>query len=301
MRSERVDETLLVGFLLGNLTEEEQVQVEDRAFADPNYLNMLDAVEADLIDSYVRGDLSPGDRRNFERRFMTSPGRLSKLEFARALARVAAEGKATSSSVSHLSGWQALLILIRGWNPAFRMAMGMAALICIVGGSWLMVQNAAMRSRVAALEAQGRAMGLREQELRRELAANSQQPPPAAPPPAPAPIIATLVFVPGLTRAETNRSQLVLSGSTQIVRTEIQLEARDAYPRFRAELRTTGGQDVLTQDNLHERRTNGGYSVMLDLPASALTAGEYELALKGLAEGQSGADIAFYYFTVRKQ
>ena len=34
MRSERVDEMLLVRYLLGELTEEEQVRVEDRT---PNY------------------------------------------------------------------------------------------------------------------------------------------------------------------------------------------------------------------------------------------------------------------------
>src|ERR1700686_3525838 len=94
IRSERVDEILLVRYLLGNLTEEEQAQVEDRAFADTDYRDALEAVEADLIDAYVRGGLSPSERREFERRFLTSPGRRSKVEFARALARVAAESKA---------------------------------------------------------------------------------------------------------------------------------------------------------------------------------------------------------------
>ena len=38
MRSERVDEVLLVRYLLGNLTEEEQTRVEDRAFAESTTL-----------------------------------------------------------------------------------------------------------------------------------------------------------------------------------------------------------------------------------------------------------------------
>ena len=46
MRSERVDEMLLVRYLLGDLTEEEQAQVEDRAFEDAEYLGALEA-EAD--------------------------------------------------------------------------------------------------------------------------------------------------------------------------------------------------------------------------------------------------------------
>src|SRR5206468_403152 len=91
MRSGSVDEVVLVKYLLGDLSETEQVQVEDRAFADTEYLDAIEAVEADLIDTYVRGGLSQFERRAFERRFLTSPNRWSKVEFARALARVAAE------------------------------------------------------------------------------------------------------------------------------------------------------------------------------------------------------------------
>src|SRR5260370_38669063 len=87
MGSERVDEELVVKYLLGNLPETDEVQVEDRAFADANYLGALEAAEADLIDTYVRGGLSQSERRAFERRFLTSPNPWSKVEFARALAR----------------------------------------------------------------------------------------------------------------------------------------------------------------------------------------------------------------------
>jgi hypothetical protein len=83
-----------------------------------------------------------------------------------------------------------------------------------------------MRSRVVALEVRSRALESREQGLRNELATHSQKlPGPAAAPPAPA--AASLVFLPGLTRAETRREQLVLSSTAQIAHIEIQLETRD--------------------------------------------------------------------------
>ena len=96
MPSERVDEILLTNYLLGKLSEEEAVQVEDRAFADAAYRGELEAAEADLIDAYVRGDLTQSDRREFERRFLTSPGRRGKVEFAVALGRAMAEMKSPS-------------------------------------------------------------------------------------------------------------------------------------------------------------------------------------------------------------
>jgi hypothetical protein len=68
-------------------------------------------------------------------------------EFARALAQVAAESKASQPLVpARLSGWQALLGMVRGWTPALQFATGMAALALLVGATCLVVQNAAMRS-----------------------------------------------------------------------------------------------------------------------------------------------------------
>ena len=86
-------ERLLVSYLLGELNDEDQVQVEDRAFTDPSYVAEIEAAEADLIDAYVRGELPPGSLPGFERRFLRSPSRRSKVEFAKALARAAVESK----------------------------------------------------------------------------------------------------------------------------------------------------------------------------------------------------------------
>src|ERR1041385_1821731 len=170
MRAERVDEVLLHDYLLGTLSEEEQVRVEDRALAEPAYLSLLEAVEADLIDDYVRGELPVADRRGFERRFLASPQRRTKVEFARTLARVAAESKASQPvALDRPSAWQALVNLVRGWNPALQFAAGAAVLIWVAGAAWLVVQNSATRSTVAALEVQRREAEGRERSLRQQL------------------------------------------------------------------------------------------------------------------------------------
>src|SRR5262249_48307407 len=93
MRSEGIDEKLLTRYLLGGLSDEEQVRVEDRAFTDAGYMEALDTAETDLIDAYVRGELADSERRAFEGRFFTSPQRRRKVEFARALATVSADFK----------------------------------------------------------------------------------------------------------------------------------------------------------------------------------------------------------------
>src|SRR5262245_35379629 len=126
MRSEPIDETSLVKYLLGDLSEADQVRIEDRALADADYRSVLEAVEADLIDAYVRGELSTAERRAFKERFLVSPQRRKKVSFARGLARVTAGAIAAEPApVLQLSAWQAFVRLVRGWNPAFQFAAGL--------------------------------------------------------------------------------------------------------------------------------------------------------------------------------
>jgi hypothetical protein len=303
MRSPRSDEAWLVKYLLGNLTEEEQVQAEDRAFADADYLSALEAAEADLIDAYVRGELSQSDRRSFELRFLTSPERRRKVEFARALATITSEAKTQELQAVRRP------FFVRGfraWNPMLQFAAAAVILMCVAGGAWLVSENAAIRSRVAALEAGRRESELREQSLRQRLseeqsraaAISAQNKPSDA---AAAPLVASLVLMPGLSRAQTRVEQLVLNPSVQIARLEIELDSRDDYPRFRAELRTRRGEEVLSRSNLVKRKSGPGFAVTIDIPASALAAGDYELALKGITADQTSQDIGYYYFGVQKR
>jgi hypothetical protein len=297
---------LLIKYLLGKLTEQEQILVEDRAFADRNYLDALEAAETDLIDAYAHNELSQTDRRVFEWRFLTSTQRRSKVEFARALASIGAESEVRESPNT---GWRSFISVFRGWTPAFQLAAGMAALMCITGSAWLVFENAAIRSRVASLEAQRRDYELMEQRLRQQLDVEqrratshvAQSPNLQQSQATPEPLVASLVLLPGLARSGTRSDRLVLSPSIQVVRVEIPLESRDDYPRFAAEIRTRRGEEILFRSNLVKRRTGADFTVSFDVPASALTSGDYELVLKGLGGDQVTQEVGYYYFRVQKR
>jgi anti-sigma factor RsiW len=94
MRDDASSETLLVRYLLGDLPEEEQVEIEERAFRHHQYLETIQAVESDLIDEYVRGGLSDRKRRQFEARFFVSAERRRKVGFAETLAIATSEFEA---------------------------------------------------------------------------------------------------------------------------------------------------------------------------------------------------------------
>ena len=293
MNKQPPDITSLTLYLLGQLPEEEQVRVEDRAFSDPDYLSALEDVEADLIDSYVRGQLPAANRLAFERRFFTSRRRVDKVEFARALSTLVAEVRPLSAPVT--AWWSGFF---SKWSLGPRLAAGLATVTLVAGTGWLAFENAGMRTRIAALETRGLELQTRsetaEQALNAELGRRRSEGGTMAP------AIATLTLLPGLTRAETNRILLAVPPAAQLARIEIQLEARDDYARFHAELRTADGQEVLTRANLPRRRTPAGASVSFDVPASALTNGDYELELKGISGNQAAQPIGYYYFRVAK-
>src|SRR5262249_27461091 len=115
-----------------------------------------------------------------------------------------------------------------------------------------------------------------------------------------APVIASLVLYAGVSRAETKGEELILGADTQLAHIEIQLEPRDDYPAFRAELRTRSGAEVLSENNLSRQPSGAGYVVSFDVPASVLKSGQYELALKGVRDKTHYEDVSYSYFSVTR-
>jgi len=77
---------LLADYLLGRLPEEEQLRLEAAYLADPEAQEELVALEAELIDAYVRGELGPVERQGLEAGLLASPRGRARLDFARSWA-----------------------------------------------------------------------------------------------------------------------------------------------------------------------------------------------------------------------
>src|SRR5689334_9381277 len=160
------DEKLIARYLLGELPEEQQVEIEDRAFADKEYLASITAVENDLIDEYVRHELSEADRRKFESRFLASAERRKRVEFAKALSRVAPIAEKTV--IPQWSWRESLYAFISGLNPAARFAFAAAMLILLVGGAWLLTATLRLRSQLTQLQAENQSRQNQRQALEQQ-------------------------------------------------------------------------------------------------------------------------------------
>lgn len=325
METKQINEKLITRYLLGDLSEEEQAAVEDHAFSDKDYLREVLAVESDLIDEYIRGELSESERRQFETRFVTSAERRNKIEFARALARVA---PATEAEVAREYAVRTPLPSLKDafneffvrLNPFVKLSMAAAAVVIAAGFVWLMLETTRLRNDLstARSEQQARSNQIRELEQRnQELAAQVESEkqkaqgsnPPNVPPPqierqekpSTGVTIATLLLVPGIPRSAVNRPKLVLDQNASLARLQVGLEPGDEYKGYRVEVRTRAGQEVWTQNDLRAHQTRQGRSVVVNIPARLVETGEFELTLKGFTSSGTGENIGYYYFDVLKK
>lgn len=317
----------IVRYLLGELAEEEQVEIEDRAFTDPKVLQEILAVEQDLVDDYVSGDIPEEKRRNFETHFLASGERRKKVEFARALAAVVNESSASQEqraviTVAPASSWRTRLRAFFTL-PVTAYSFAAASLLLFVVGSWLVVDRIRLRSELTQLRSNQDSQLAQRQQLEKDLGnerlknegllANRGTPSPPSPTPdtlprspsepqkPTSPIIATLALLPGMSRGNASVPQVSIANGASLLRLQIGVDPKENYQRYRVELRNEKGQQVLAQGNLAARARHNGRNITLSVPAKVINNGRYEVALKGIAETGETEDVGFYYFDVVKQ
>jgi voltage-gated potassium channel Kch len=134
------DELRLLRYLLGDLPDEELDEIEELYLEDSNLFEQLVLVEDDLIDDYVRGELSPHDRKLFEMNYLISPGRKEKVANAIAVgAYLSRESKAKAEKPIQGGGlnlWQKLRAFILRRKLMFELVFA-ASVAAAAGVIWL--------------------------------------------------------------------------------------------------------------------------------------------------------------------
>jgi hypothetical protein len=319
------DEQLMIRYLLGELTEEEQARLEERLFADDEFYEHLQALKAELADDYARGELAEGERARFEERFLTSPQGRERAAFAAAMTvalpevRAAAAATPVTASAKTISWWQSWRAFLQARSLALQFSLAAAVLVLALGGLWLALETRRLHAEVAQARAEREAaerqqQGLEQQtaqhrarndelaaQLEREQAERKRLQEELAQSPARPSAFLSFVLVPGLVRGTDEPAKLIIPRAAQEIRLQLDLNGDDQYRSFRAEARTARGNLVWSQDGLMARTTDAGKAVFLNLPASVLTNGEYELTLKGILSQGKLEDVGYYYFAVLKR
>jgi hypothetical protein len=175
------DDQALMRYLLGSLPEAEAERLDELSIADDDFAFRLGAVENDLVDAYVRGELSGDNLARFKKFYLSSPKRVQKLEFAEALrsfdswtARtkaLAAPSEPAPSAKPTEQSSEGLFPLRWSSVPRLALQWGFAggALAMLIATSYLLLENARLRRQTTEAQGSQATLDQRKQELQRQL------------------------------------------------------------------------------------------------------------------------------------
>jgi hypothetical protein len=302
------DDRLLARYLRGELSEEQEVELEKGFFRDEDLFERFLAVEADLLDAYARGEMPAPDREQFERRLLSTPRRREKAEFAKVFAGLTEEARVRRNAVAARSSLERSQ---SGLRRALGISLAIAAAL-LIGVGWLWINIAQVREDKALLERQREALqrevtGLKQQAVQRQ--ARPQETPPRAKTPGESSVGAqsetsirstasrtvSFLLTAGLRDTGEANTFSVPSGAETVV-LKIVLETGD-YSSYSALIQTASGANVWRRGRLRPPRGRNGSFLVLELPARLLPAGEYVLELGGEAGGKV-EEITGYSFRI---
>lgn len=277
------EEVLMRKYLLGDLDEGRQEQVEERLLRDDGFADRLDAAQDNLIDDYVFNQLTEDDRERFEKNFTLDEERREKLLFARTLeSYVGVDDVRPRDDVRPPSGWWKNLLLLlsehKAWSAAAATTVVLLIFLAPRIASWLKPGDRATLSQYRA-------------SIERQLADLNKRPFDQTQP------TLELTLQPILLRESGATKEAVLDGRIRNLSLKLILpQAR--YGRYRALVRTAEGDELFAVGGLEPEA--GASELLLRIPAEFLPAGDYQLELGGVAADGHEEGPTRYYFRVRK-
>ncbi len=278
-------EKQMAQYLLGQLPEQEEAELERRYLADDTQFEELLAVEDDLRDAYARGELAGPDREAFEQRLLTLPQQRQKQEFARTFRQYLLQAGSPARPLTHRAFmWERLLRVLGARPQTILIPAFSAALVILIVSGWWLERRSARPPATGALPGQApEAQALKLPQV---------QPPGAK--------TLAVVLTPGLARGGEESRPLVIPPEVGRVRFEARFEGD--YPRYHVVLETVEGRQVWSSEgNLEAQAFPGGKRVFLDLSSSMLPPGDYILTVRGLPASGSAETVAEYAFRVENR
>ena len=264
MTSPSADKSLLRQYLLGSVTAESREALETRLFSDDRiFSERLSIAEDELVSDYVQSALNDAERNDFEKHFLCTDERRSKLEFLKALhayaeREVASQrrGETARSRTDRESRWAWL------WRPMVSPAWAIAAaalLLLVIPVSRFVTSPAGtVTGSVVATSLAG-----------------------------------------GLTRASGGElTRVRLTNDSQIVRLHLASESTPRFTTYHASLFHVDDDVVVTEMRLTPRSESGRQEITLTLPAEVLAEGDYYVRLQGIAPGNAPVALQRYDFRV---
>lgn len=286
-------ENLMVPYLLGELSEQDQTMFEHACLNDDQLFEELLAVEAELADDYVRGDLVGVRRAAFERRLLHSPEGAKQIALAKLITRTGrSQIKAVARTVPterRVNWWSS------GWfaGPAQFVPVG-AAVILVIGISlgllWWNKQPPLSSGTMAQAPQQQKAAGNEPAMSARAAKQSVQSNSPL--------VIATYVITAGGERDAGSVNEVRIPPGTDRVRFQVDVAAA-RHTSYRASLQKIGDRGSSNLAEMQASPSAAGKKLTIELPAGDLPAGDSILTVTGTRANQASPDVIGKYFVRR--
>lgn len=316
---------MMTRYLLGELSEEEQMEFEENYFTNADLYDRLLDAEDELIRKYVNHELSNHERRLFEQHILFRPRKREKVKLAKALMVYLAQKQPQSEPLgarlrqTMASILHSLEIVLFPEKLILKWSYAIAFLVMIFVSSRLTLEMLGIRTQLEAerLTSVQREQKLQQQaevqqgqnetlveqlqseqnqraELEKRLRQQSQQ----------KRELFTVGLIPGVPRSarEANkfkRSQI--DQSEQLVRLQLYIGSEQPYENYRVILETAEGDTIWSQYQLQAQQTEKGKAVVLLLPTNILPHDDYLITLKGVLPSKEIEDVNNYYLNVVKE
>jgi hypothetical protein len=320
MREEAENEKLLIRYLLGDLPEDQRLQVEERFLGEDQHYERLLALEDELFYDYAQGKLSPGERKQFEERFLVSERNSKRAMLASALVRKMSEAAPAETAEPGLADrerqfwWRTLKSYFRVQSTAARFSLTAVAIMLLVS-IWLVIgivklQNEFNRFREERRVQEERLQQQAQQEraradelnlkLKREIAEYAILKAQSGQQRQRLPSMISLELEPSFVRGQAaDMKKLHIPPGVRLIKLNLNLKAEVEYKSYQVTLLTADGAERWSQGMLRAQRTDSGQEISLKLPSRLLAEGDYELRIKGYASGGTLEETGdYYYFSV---
>ncbi len=315
---------------MGDATEEEKSRLEESFFADDSQFDSLELAEEELIDAYIRDELSAEEQRQFRTKLLISPRIAERVHFAKALRETAdaSFSLAAQNSIADVplsisvskpesKWWENIFPQQPAWRTAMAACFGLV-LVAGLGSVWLRVQNESERltSERAALEQQKAEFDkrVRDEQTRTEQAnANLQgdkdsrvEDPrlidkPEEPKKVGTPRIGSsalaLTLNPGSIRSEGSRPELIARTDSTTAQLRLVLQRND-YKSYKVAIKGVNkNRVVFSRSGLKPRTTS---EIVISVPMKVLSPDDYTVDLSGITASRTAESVDYYYFRVQK-
>jgi len=315
MSQDLEEQNKLRQYLLGELSHEEQVFIEQRLFLESPYAQLAQTVEDDLVDDYLHNDLTAGERKGFESHFLNQAERRVDLKIAQALKRhLASEAFAHPVTNQVVAAPGKILNRRAVW-----FALAVAVLIVISIVAWIAIRSTKSphdRSFEAHVPQSTPTEVLRQQpepspvnpnnnqrnevvERRNRTDGSDRKSPNQRQPDLTS--IVTATILPNLTgRGEGKSNEVTIPRTAKGVLLQIPVITIKNYDRYRFELLSAGRPIEVKNLNVSVDKKLGRVVSVL-VPTKRFNQQRYEIQLHGLNPAGVSGESTTYIFTIKKE